>query len=63
MDKENFIFKPNLDPLANISINDVLHGHKDETLVRAMKLVERGAEERAKMIEEFEKYKERNKKA
>ena len=61
MDKENFIFKPNHDPLANISINDLFRGHKDETLVRAKKLVERTAEERANMIEQFEKYKQRNK--
>lgn len=56
MDKENFILRPNYDPLKSVSINDVIRSHQ-EMLEKERKL----AEDREKLIKEFEKYKERNK--
>ena len=56
MDKENFILRPILDPLKSVSINDFIRS-RQETLEKERKL----AEDEAKLIEQFRKYKERNK--
>lgn len=63
MDKENFNFRPSYDPLKSVSINDVFHS-LNEKLKKEIEL----AEETNKTIvdfyvylEEFRKYKERNK--
>lgn len=54
MDKENFIFRPSLDPLKSVSINEVIRS-RQETLEKEKKL----AKEREEMIENFKKYQER----
>lgn len=56
MDKENFIFRPSLDPLKSVSINEAVRS-RQEMLEKERKLVE----DREKLIEQFKKYKERNK--
>lgn len=56
MDKENFNFRPYLDPLKSFSWNEVIRSHQ-ETLAREKQLVK----DRERLIKEFEKYKERNK--
>ena len=56
MDKENFIFRPSLDPLKSVSINEAVRS-RQEMLEKDRKLVE----DREKLIEQFKKYKERNK--
>lgn len=56
MDKENFIFRPSLDPLKSVSINEVIRS-RQEMLEKERKL----AEDRQNLIEQFRKYKERNK--
>lgn len=56
MDKENFNLRPILDPLKNFSINEVIRS-RQETLEKERKLIE----DRERLIEQFRKYKERNK--
>ena len=56
MDKENFNLRPILDPLKSVSINDVMRS-RQETLEKERKLIE----DRERLIEQFRKYKERNK--
>lgn len=56
MDKENFNFRPILDPLKSVSVNEVIRS-RQEMLEKERKL----AEDREKLIEQFRKYKERNK--
>ena len=56
MDKENFNFRPYLDPLKSFSINEVIRS-RQETLAREKQLVK----DRDRLIEQFKKYKERNK--
>lgn len=59
MDKENFNVRPFLDPLKSITINDIFRSHNKmlDRLEKERKL----AEDREKLIEQFNKYKERNK--
>lgn len=74
MDKENFNFRPNLDPLKSVSIYTVFveptTGHRFvsncEKVYRAIDNVNEMlkketnlAEDEAKLIEQFRKYKER----
>ena len=69
MDKENFIFRPNYDPLKSVSINAVFieptTGHRFvsayEKVYRAIDEERKLAEDRQNLIEQFRKYKERNK--
>ena len=56
MDKENFNFKAYLDPLKSFSINEEIR-RTYETLAREKQLLR----ERDRLIEQFEKYKQRNK--
>lgn len=56
MDKENFNFRPYLDPLKSFSWNEVIRS-RQETLEKERKLIE----DRERLIEQFRKYKERNK--
>lgn len=56
MDKENFNLRPVLDPLKSFSINEVIRS-RQETLEKERKLIG----DRERLIEQFRKYKERNK--
>lgn len=65
MDKENFIFRPNLDPLKSVPINEVLidpiTGNRFVSAIEMLEKEKKLAEDREKLIEQFMKYKERNK--
>ena len=60
MDKENFIFRPSLDPLKSVSINEAVHSYR-EMLEKESISEEEKEKQREILIEGFRKYKERNK--
>lgn len=60
MDKENFIFRPSLDPLKSVSINEVVRSYR-EMLEKESISAEEKEKQREILIKGFRKYKERNK--
>jgi hypothetical protein len=60
MDKENFIFRPSLDPLKSVSINEAVRSYR-EMLEKESWSTEEKEKEREILIEGFKKYKQRNK--